>query len=180
MGPSCTCFSIIWIGGLKDQDLSEAHFFRFQTDTENVQLPLREYPDNINSLAPGGEGGRKMTCFRNNRGIQETGVLWTDVMHDINWQLIDQRFWNSSAEECVWEGMCIPRTMGTSACAHFRAGLSELNCPCPLCASSSCPNLGLTEGAWVCSLSFQKEGQWIKAAGKQTRVYMRAFLIGTS
>lgn len=67
----------------------EAHLLGFQTDTENVWLPVREYPDNIKLPGSRREGGRKMTCFRNNRGIQKTGLLWTDVMHDTNWQLID-------------------------------------------------------------------------------------------
>lgn len=48
-----------------------------------------------------------MRCFRNNRGIHETGLLWADVMLDINWQLIDYRFWNSSAGVWGWARECV-------------------------------------------------------------------------
>lgn len=87
--------SRIWINTLKDWGPTldgKAHFLGFlgfQADSENLWLPVREYSNNAASLVPGRESGRKMRCFRNNRRICEKGLLWADVMLDINWQLID-------------------------------------------------------------------------------------------
>lgn len=51
--------------------------------TQRLQLPVRDSSNDVNFLEPREDSGRKMRCFRNNKGICETGLLCNDVMLDI-------------------------------------------------------------------------------------------------
>lgn len=64
--------------GLGSRHDNEAHFpwaLWFQEDTDGLHLPVKESSKDVNFLAPGEDDGRKMKCFKNNKGICETGPL---------------------------------------------------------------------------------------------------------